>query len=88
MSLLNHQIVYLNDSFLAIVNKSLVISPTSEKYYLWEDPPVSPELRIYFFNITNAEKWLGKIDSKIKVSQVGPFVYKELWKKTNVIFHE
>jgi len=70
-----------------MVNKSLVISPTSEKYYLWEDPPVSPEFRIYLFNITNAENWLKGSDLKIKVNQVGPFVYKEFWKKTNVVFH-
>jgi len=71
-----------------MVNKSLIISPTSEKYYLWENPPVSPEIRVYLFNITNSEKWLKGKDPKIKVDQVGPFVYKEFWKKTNVTFHE
>jgi hypothetical protein len=28
--------------FLGIVNKSLVISPTSEFFHLWKDPPVDP----------------------------------------------
>ncbi len=27
---------------LGIVNKSLVISPTSEFFHLWKDPPVDP----------------------------------------------
>jgi scavenger receptor class B protein 1 len=71
-----------------MVNQSLVITTTSEKYYLWQDPPINPEFRIYLFNITNGDNWLEGKDPKIRVNQVGPFVYKEVWKKANVTFHE
>lgn len=44
-------------------------------------------MKIYLFNVTNAENWLNGLDSKLKVKQVGPFIYKELWTKSNITFH-
>ena len=44
-------------------------------------------MKIYLFNVTNSENWLKGVDDKIKVQQVGPFVYKEHWTKTNITFH-
>jgi len=45
-------------------------------------------MKIYLFNVTNAESWLKGIDRKIKIEQIGPFVYKENWKKNNITFHK
>jgi hypothetical protein len=43
-------------------------------------------MRIYLFNVTNADNWLNGIDAKLKVEEVGPFVYKEKWMKSNITF--
>ncbi|XP_038221646.1 scavenger receptor class B member 1-like [Zerene cesonia] len=37
----------------------------------------------YVFNITNAEAFIAGVDSKLKVDEVGPFVYQEYRTNTN-----
>lgn len=44
-------------------------------------------MRVYIFNVTNSDEWLSGNESKLRVEQIGPFVYKETWTKTNVTFH-
>jgi hypothetical protein len=45
-------------------------------YKLWEKPPVSPHIAIYVFNYTNADEFEKGIDTKLKVREVGPYVYR------------
>ncbi len=35
----------------------------------------------------NTGPWLNGVDKKIKVEEIGPFVYKEQWTKSNITFH-
>ncbi|XP_045496582.1 scavenger receptor class B member 1-like isoform X1 [Colias croceus] len=42
----------------------------------------------YVFNITNAEDFIAGRDSKLKVEEVGPFVYQEYRTNTNFELHE
>ena len=44
-------------------------------------------MRVYLFNVTNSDEWMSGKEKKIRVQQVGPFVYKETWIKTNITFH-
>lgn len=45
-------------------------------YYLWEKPPLPVIMQVYMFNITNAEAFLSGVDKKLKVVEVGPYVYQ------------
>lgn len=45
-------------------------------YKWWVKPPVRPFIAIYVFNYTNAENYDKEIDSKLKVQEVGPYVYR------------
>ena len=71
-----------------MINQSLVMSPTSDLYKLWQDPPVQPELRVYLFNLTNIDDWMNGSVEKLHVEEVGPYVYQEIWTKKNITFHE
>lgn len=42
----------------------------------WFYPPDEVLLKIYMFNITNSEQFLSGIDSKLKVKEVGPIIYR------------
>ena len=42
--------LYMGQFIQLMINQSLVMSPTSDLYKLWQDPPVQPELRVYLFN--------------------------------------
>lgn len=49
-------------------------------------PPFAPTINVYVFNYTNIEEYVAGIDDKIKVNEVGPYVYKEPVEKINVKF--
>ena len=50
--------------------------PGSFLYYLWEKPPLAVIMKVYLFNITNAEEFMSGADKKLKVVEIGPYVYQ------------
>jgi scavenger receptor class B, member 1 len=54
----------------------------------WVDSPIQPLLKIYIFNYTNIDDYLNGVDKKIKIEEVGPYVYKEFGQRVNLEFHE
>ncbi|XP_049883746.1 scavenger receptor class B member 1-like isoform X2 [Pectinophora gossypiella] len=48
-----------------------------EIFEMWRKPEVNLYCRVFLFNVTNAEEYMAGIDDKIKVKEVGPYVYKE-----------
>ena len=73
---------------LGLINSQLVVSPDSDIYSLWKQPPVNPEMKIYLFNLTNVKEWMEGSHLKLKLDQVGPFTYKETWRKKNITFNK
>uniref|UniRef100_A0A6P4E126 Lysosome membrane protein 2-like n=1 Tax=Drosophila rhopaloa TaxID=1041015 RepID=A0A6P4E126_DRORH len=57
-----------------------------EIFNLWAQPPVDLYIKIYLFNITNAQAFLAGRE-QLKVEQVGPYVYKEVMTHENVTFN-
>jgi hypothetical protein len=57
------------------------IENNTMSYKLWEKPPVSPLTAIYVFNYTNADEFEKGKDTKLKVREVGPYVYR--WVNTS-----
>lgn len=45
-------------------------------FNLWENPPLDVYLKVYIFNVTNADSFLAGSDKKLKVEEVGPYVYR------------
>ena len=43
---------------------------------MWRKPEVELYTKVYLFNVTNAEEYMAGIDDKIKVKEVGPYVYR------------
>ena len=66
----------------------MAITPESDMFKLWKEPPVQPIMGIYMFNYTNVEDWLAGKAAKLKVEELGPYVYQEIWTKKNISFHE
>ncbi|XP_050664665.1 scavenger receptor class B member 1-like isoform X2 [Leptidea sinapis] len=55
----------------------IVFREGGEIFEMWRKPEVELYLRVYLFNITNAEDYMAGKDSKLKLKEVGPFVYRE-----------
>ncbi|XP_036321468.1 scavenger receptor class B member 1 isoform X2 [Rhagoletis pomonella] len=64
----------------------LVMEDKGEIFDLWAKPPVDLYIKIYLFNITNAEAFLAGRE-KMNVEQVGPYVYKEIMTHENITFN-
>ncbi|KAH8389058.1 hypothetical protein KR200_001002, partial [Drosophila serrata] len=65
----------------------LIMSEGGEIFNLWAVPPVDLYIKIYLFNITNAEAFLSGRE-QLKVEQVGPYIYKEIMSHKNVTFNK
>lgn len=78
--------LYMAEFIQQMINRSLVLTPKSDLFELWKNPPVQPEMRIYLFNYTNVQEWINGSAAKLHVEQLGPYVYQELWLKRNVTF--
>ena len=70
----------------SLILKKLVLSNTSDTFHIWEDPPISPHLKVYFFNLTNPEEVFNGVDLP-RLVEVGPYTYKQQWLKQNVTWH-
>jgi hypothetical protein len=71
----------------SLILKKLVLSPTSDNFKMWEDPPISPHLKVYFFNLTNPEMVFGGV-SKPNLTEIGPYTYIQQWVKQNITWHD
>lgn len=61
---------------LCNIFQQLSIRKGSFLYSLWEKPPLDVFISIYIFNITNAQEFLSGKDVKLKVEEIGPYVYQ------------
>ncbi|XP_022903927.2 scavenger receptor class B member 1-like isoform X1 [Onthophagus taurus] len=66
----------------------IIFTEGGEIFETWRLPPVDLYLRVHLFNITNAEEFLRGEDEKLKVKEVGPYVYREVMTHENVTFNE
>ncbi|XP_063909506.1 lysosome membrane protein 2 [Zophobas morio] len=70
-----------------IIKKVATLAPGTIFTKLWSAPPYSVYIDTFIFNVTNSEEFLaGK--EKLKVVQVGPYVYQEILLNNNATFNE
>ncbi|KAK9297159.1 hypothetical protein QLX08_009032 [Tetragonisca angustula] len=80
-------LIYLVDPVKLVLNYKLQMVPDSMLFELWKKPPIDVYIKVYIFNITNAEEFLeGGV--KLKVEEIGPYVYQEVLENENVTWHE
>ncbi|KAL1489473.1 hypothetical protein ABEB36_014361 [Hypothenemus hampei] len=60
-----------------LLNIRLEMRPGFPQYDWWAYPPDEVLLKIYLFNITNSDRFLNGIDSRLHVEEVGPIIYRE-----------
>nr|CAI5839718.1 unnamed protein product [Callosobruchus analis] len=82
-------------TFINVVNPydlvyrwKLIFEEGGEIFELWRAPPVELYLRVHLWNVTNRDEYLSGQDDKLKLQEVGPYVYRELMSHENVTFNE
>ncbi|XP_025422540.1 scavenger receptor class B member 1 isoform X2 [Sipha flava] len=76
-----------------VIDDQITLRPGSQTYEMWRKPPVNPVLKVYVYNVTNADEFLsvvgpGETREKPLLDELGPYVYVETWEKVNLTFHE
>ncbi|XP_058806100.1 scavenger receptor class B member 1 [Phymastichus coffea] len=80
-------IVHMVDPVKRIMEHEVKMTPNSYTFALWKKPPIDVLINVYVFNITNAEVFLSGAE-KLKLKEVGPYVYQEILENTNVTWNE
>ncbi|XP_050678268.1 lysosome membrane protein 2 isoform X1 [Leptidea sinapis] len=70
-----------------VIDHELVLRPGSMTFDWWARPPVRPFVRVYVYNVTNADEFLNN-GSKPILDELGPYVYSEEWEKVNITDNE
>lgn len=80
-------VIYVVDPVNMIIEYHAQIAPHSLLFEIWKKPPIIIYLNVYIFNITNPVEFLsGK--EKLKVEEIGPYVYQETLENKNITFHD
>lgn len=57
-----------------IIDNRVALQPGGESFGWWSKPPVEPHMKIYVYNVTNADEFLNN-GSKPILDELGPYVY-------------
>lgn len=69
-----------------VILNRLVLRNDTDFAAIWANPPITPHLKLYFFNLTNPEKFFAGEQGPV-VKEVGPYVYHQRWLKKDVVWH-
>ncbi|KAF4519649.1 hypothetical protein B566_EDAN004986 [Ephemera danica] len=79
--------VFFSQWVQIFIGHEIVLRNGSQTFGWWRQPPVTPIIKIYIYNVTNADEFL--IDGeKPRVQELGPYVYRQEWERMNVTFNE
>ncbi|CAD1479885.1 unnamed protein product [Heterotrigona itama] len=65
-----------------LLNREIALRDGGRTFNWWREPPVSPRLSIYIYNVTNADEFLND-GEKPALQEVGPYVYLQHWEKVD-----
>ncbi|XP_062707788.1 scavenger receptor class B member 1 isoform X11 [Aedes albopictus] len=78
---------HMCDPYMLIFKWKLIFENGGEIFELWKTPPVDLYIKIFLFNVTNAEQYLNGNAEKMIFNEVGPYVYRELLSHENITFY-
>ncbi|CAK9832022.1 Scavenger receptor class B member 1 [Anthophora retusa] len=70
-----------------VLNREIALREGGRTFNWWREPPVTPRLSVYIYNVTNADEFLNDGEKPVLV-ELGPYVYEQQWEKTQVKFNE
>ncbi|XP_021699992.1 scavenger receptor class B member 1 isoform X2 [Aedes aegypti] len=79
---------HMCNPYMLIFKWKLIFENGGEIFELWRTPPVDLYIKIFLFNVTNAEQYLEGTAEKMVFDEVGPYVYRELLSHENITFYD
>ncbi|XP_012270757.1 lysosome membrane protein 2-like [Orussus abietinus] len=81
-------VFWCTNLFRDAILSALELKNGTTTYGLWERPLVRAAYRIRIFNYTNVDEFESGLDPKLKVQELGPYIYRETLTRVNVQSHE
>ncbi|XP_005181047.1 scavenger receptor class B member 1 [Musca domestica] len=81
-------VILVSDPVELVVDSQLTLRTGSLLFNLWKKPPLEVFMKVYMFNVTNLDEYVRGIDAKLRVTEVGPYVYQEILTNHNVTFND
>ncbi|XP_050531125.1 scavenger receptor class B member 1-like [Daktulosphaira vitifoliae] len=78
----------IHTPFEILMNERLKMVRGLPAYEWWKNPPDEVLLRVYLFNVTNSERFENGLDNKLELNEIGPIVFRELLRHSDVRFNE
>lgn len=81
-------VVFWPAIFDSQLQRMMILSPDSMSFSIWRETPIPMFLEIFFFNISNVNEILSGTAEKIKVVEMGPYVFQESHTKVNLTWND
>lgn len=88
MSFASFYVFWYTDTFSNYVLSHMELRNGTRTFDLWQHPPIKLEYKIRIFNYTNVEDFEADRASKLRVQELGPYIYQETKDRVNVVMHE
>lgn len=63
-------------NYIKIFLQTMVLSNSSKNLKMWTNPSPTALVNIHIFNYTNLKAYDDRLERKLKVQDVGPYVYE------------
>ncbi|KAG5677316.1 hypothetical protein PVAND_007085 [Polypedilum vanderplanki] len=84
LSIISTILFWFTDAYNQMLLQNIVLKNDTLIKEWYFNPPVNKIIKVYVFNYTNFDNFTSGYDTKLHVNEVGPLVYEEIVKKTNV----
>ncbi|KAF5276711.1 hypothetical protein FQR65_LT16238 [Abscondita terminalis] len=81
-------LMFGTDTFDTYLLSNLILSNASATYPIWKGPLIKTYVKVHVFNYTNVREYESRLHRKLRVEEVGPYVYEETLERVNVHFHQ
>lgn len=88
MSFASFYTFWYTDTFSDYVLSQMKLQNGTRSFDWWEHPPINLEYKIRIFNYTNVKEFEAGTASKLHVQELGPYIYREMKDRVNVMMHE
>ncbi|GAB1862065.1 Scavenger receptor class B member 1 [Camponotus japonicus] len=88
MSFASFYVFWYTDTFSNFVLSQMKLQNGTRSFNWWQHPPIELEYRVRIFNYTNVREFETGMASKLRVQELGPYVYRETKDRVNVVMHE
>lgn len=81
-------VVFWPPIFETQLRKMMTLTEDSMSFGIWRETPIPMYLEMFFYNISNVKEILAGTAVKLKVDEIGPYVFREQHTKTNLTWND